>query len=319
MNWFSRLSNTEAATPELGDGIEVEMADLLACQPLGQLLSLRPDPRQVGRRHGQYLSRMKGRGMEFSEVRAYQQGDDIRAIDWRVTARTGKTHTRLYEEERERPVFIFLDLSASMRFGSSLYLKSTQASYLAAALAWSAFTGGDRIGLVCLTHKGTFEVPARPRRKGLTQVLEAIEQSHKQHLDELDGNKPQSFAEALEHLRRHAHTGSLIALISDFQAMDSDAEQALSLLSRHNQLMSFSIEDPLEQELAQQCRSDICVTDGQSQGLLQLSSSRVREQYQQRLARQQSYCRHVLGQISRHQYRLTAAQPLQQQLQGGHS
>ena len=317
MSWFSRLPHSPAQTPPLGDGIQVEMADLLACQPLGQLLSLRPDPRQVGRRHGQYLSRMKGRGMEFSEVRAYQQGDDIRAIDWRVTARTGKTHTRLYEEERERPVFIFLDLSASMRFGSGLYLKSTQASYLAAALAWSAFAGGDRVGMVCLTPDGTFEVPAKPRRQGLTQVLEVIEKGHAQHLNEPKLNQHQSFSEALEHLRRHAHTGSLLTLISDFQAMDSKAEQALTLLSRHNQLMTFTIDDPLEQHLAQQCHSDVCITDGHSDGLLQLSNHKVRQQYQERMLHQQNYCHQVLGPLSSHHYRLTAAKSLQQQLQGG--
>lgn len=319
MNWFSRFAPSEASpqTPELGNGIEVEMADLLACQPLGQLLPLRSDPRRVGRRHGQYLSRMKGRGMEFSEVRAYQQGDDIRAIDWRVTARTGKTHTRLYQEERERPVFLFLDLSASMRFGSSLYLKSTQASYLAAALAWSAFKGGDRIGVVCLTPTGTFEVAAKPRRQGLTQVLEVIEQSHRQHLAAQSHGEPPSFSEALEHLRRHAHTGSLIALISDFQAMDADAEQALTLLSRHNELMSFTLEDPLEQQLAQQCQSDLSITDGQNSGVLQLSSRKVREAYQQRLSEQQAYSHKVLGQLSRHQYRLSAARSIQQQLEGG--
>lgn len=317
MNWFSHTQATAAQTPPLGNGIQVEMSDLLACQPLGQLLSLRPDPRQVGRRHGQYLSRMKGRGMEFSEVRAYQQGDDIRAIDWRVTARTGKTHTRLYEEERERPVFLFLDLSASMRFGSSLYLKSTQASYLAAALAWSAFTGGDRIGIVCLTPQGTLETPALPRRRGLTQTLETIVQSHQQHLLQLGTEKENHFAEAIEHLRFHVHTGALVALISDFQSMDVKAEQALNLLGRHNQLMSFAITDPLEQELAQQCQSDLCVTDGQNEGLLQLSSRKVRNEYQQRMTQQQRYCSRVLNQLSRHQYAMSAALPLQEQIQGG--
>ena len=315
--WFSKSQHLAFEQPPLGDGIRVTMADLLACQSMAQLLSLRPDPSQVGRRHGQYLSRMKGRGMEFSEVRAYQQGDDIRAIDWRVTARTGKAHTKLYAEELERPVFIFLDLSASMEFGSSLYLKSTQACYLAAAFAWSAFKGGDRIGIVCFTPHGIVEVAAKSRRRGLTQVLEAIDTSHRQHLTATQHPSTHSFCDALEHLRRHAHTGSMIALISDFQALEPRSEQVLTLLAKHNQLMSFSVQDPLELQLAAQCQTDLCIRDAHSEGLLQLSKKAVRSEYQKRMQQQQAYSQKVLSKISAHRYQLTAGQALQQQLQQG--
>ena len=95
---------------------------------------------------GGYLSRQKGRGMEFDEARHYLPGDDIRAIDWRVTARTGKTHTKIYREERERPVFILCDLTASMQFGSQLLLKSVQAAHIAALLSWAAAARGDKVG-----------------------------------------------------------------------------------------------------------------------------------------------------------------------------
>ncbi|MCM2679223.1 DUF58 domain-containing protein [Echinimonas agarilytica] len=317
MKWWSSENQSEAqAQLTLGDGIHITMNDLLACQPLAGLLSLRPDPRLVGRRHGQYLSRMKGRGMEFSEVRAYQQGDDIRAIDWRITARTGKAHTKLYEEERERPVFILLDLSASMRFGSSLYLKSTQACYLAAALAWSSFKGGDRVGMVCLTDHQFSEVPARARRQGLTHVLETIEDSHQHHLAEQGQSPSNRLGQALEHLRRHAHTGAMIAVISDFQSLDAESEQALAMLKRHNQIMTFNIFDPLEQHLAEKFKGDLCVSDGVESGLLNLSNNSVRDDYQQRVMRQQQYCRQVLSQVTRHQYKLSAAISLEQQLQG---
>ncbi|MBD1390252.1 DUF58 domain-containing protein [Neiella sp. HB171785] len=314
MNWW-RKSEPEQQQPAIGDGIHVTMDDLLGCQSLSRLLALRPDPRNVGRRHGQYLSRMKGRGMEFSEVRAYQQGDDIRAIDWRITARTGKTHTRLYDEERERPIFVLLDLSASMHFGSTLYLKSTQACYLAAALAWSAFNGGDRIGLVAMTPAGLTEVPARPRRQGLTAVLERICECQQQHLAQPQLSEQPTLAQAAEHLRRHAHTGALIAVISDFQQLNDDSRQALSLLKRHNQVMTFQIVDPLEQNLADVCQHDLCITDGHQTGNLTLSSSLTQRAYRQYIQQGLAHRQSVLAQLTRHQYLISAASSLEQQLQ----
>ncbi|GGA79992.1 hypothetical protein GCM10011369_22500 [Neiella marina] len=315
MNWW-RKSEPEQQQPAMGDGIHVTMDDLLVCQNLGRLLALRPDPRNVGRRHGQYLSRMKGRGMEFSEVRAYQQGDDIRAIDWRITARTGKTHTKLYDEERERPIFVLLDLSASMDFGSTLYLKSTQACYLAAALAWSAFNGGDRIGLVAMTPSGLTEVPARPRRQGLTAVLERICECQQQHLaHQQQAAQSPTLAQAAEHLRRHAHTGALIAVISDFQQLNDDSRQALSLLKRHNQVMTFQVVDPLEQNLADVCQQDLAVTDGLRSGNLTLSSSITQRAYRQYIQQGLAQRQHVLAQLTRHQYLISAASNLEQQLQ----
>ncbi|MBW8190432.1 DUF58 domain-containing protein [Neiella marina] len=315
MNWW-RTSKQQLPKPDLGDGVHVSMEDLLACQKLAGLLALRPDPRNVGRRHGQYLSRMKGRGMEFSEVRVYQQGDDIRAIDWRITARTGKPHTKLYDEERERPIFILLDLNASMKFGASLYLKSAQACYLAAGLAWSAFSGGDRIGIVTATSSGLREVPARPRRQGLTAVLETIVESHQQLLQAPpEQTLGSSLASAAEHLRRHAHTGALIAVISDFQHMDDATRQGLSLLKRHNQVMTFQLYDPLEQQLADVCQHDLCISDGSNTGNLNLSNKTVQQNYRQFIEQRQRMRTDSLSQLSRHQYQINAAVSLEQQLQ----
>ena len=109
------------------NGIELSMAELLNYQTKTALIDLSARKNIHGQMSGNYLSRNKGRGMEFDEVRHYQTGDDIRAIDWRVTARTGKTHTKLFREELERPVLIATDLSNTMHFGSKLLFKSVQA------------------------------------------------------------------------------------------------------------------------------------------------------------------------------------------------
>ena len=131
--------------PLFSDGVNLTQKELLACQTIARAL---PEKRSKARANlaGHRASLIKGRGMEFAEVRHYQPGDDVRTIDWRVTARTGKVHTKLFVEERERPVLILLDLSHSLYFGSSLLLQSVQAAHLATTLGWSAIQHGDRLG-----------------------------------------------------------------------------------------------------------------------------------------------------------------------------
>ena len=118
------------------DGIHLRLHELLRYQRQTQWLDLSPKQQIQNKLAGSYLAKSKGRGMEFDEVRHYQSGDDVRTIDWRVTARTGKVHTKLFREEKERPVFICTDLSQSMQFGSTLLFKSVQAAHLAAMIAW---------------------------------------------------------------------------------------------------------------------------------------------------------------------------------------
>jgi uncharacterized protein (DUF58 family) len=116
--------------------------------------------------------------MEFDEVRHYQTGDDIRAIDWRVTARTGKTHTKLFREELERPVLIATDLSASMHFGSQLLFKSVQAAHLASLVAWHAKNRGDRLGGIVFNQHEHLELKPRSRKEGVLHYLHALTAMH---------------------------------------------------------------------------------------------------------------------------------------------
>ena len=127
---------------------------------------------------GNYLARSKGRGMEFDEVRHYQNGDDIRAIDWRVTARTGKTHTKLFKEEVERPVLIATDLSENMLFGSQLLFKSVQAAHLASLVAWHAKSRGDRVGGIVFNQHYHAELKPRSRLQGVLHYLHILSQVH---------------------------------------------------------------------------------------------------------------------------------------------
>jgi uncharacterized protein (DUF58 family) len=126
---------------------------------------------------GGYGSRFRGRGLEFQEVRAYQAGDDIRNMDWRVTARTGKPHTKIFEEEREKPVFLVVDNSASMHFGSRVTFKSVVAAKAAAILAWSAAANHDRVGGIVYSDSSFNELRPQGGSRGVLRLLKQISQT----------------------------------------------------------------------------------------------------------------------------------------------
>jgi uncharacterized protein (DUF58 family) len=196
------------------------------------------------RQSGQYLSRIKGRGMEFDESRPYEPGDDVRNIDWRVTARTGKTHTKMFREERERPVFISIDSRASMFFASHGRFKSVIAAELASLVAWTAHQQGDRIGGEIYSESDHSEF--RPRR-GQHNVLRILKQLSTQTLSPAAGDV--SLEAPFRRLSRIAHPGSLICVISDFRGLNEAASRELINLSRHSDLLLLHVYDLLETRL----------------------------------------------------------------------
>ncbi len=187
--------------------------------------------------------------MEFAEVRHYQPGDDVRTIDWRVTARTGKVHTKLFVEERERPVLILLDLSHSLYFGSSLLLQSVQAAHLATTLGWSAIQHGDRLGALIATEMEHLELKPRSRQQGILQLISAIQSLHERQLNQLSEyqSEPEHLFRACQRLRRIAKPGSLIWIISDGANLTENCLAPLSDLKRHCDMGAFLITDPLRQ------------------------------------------------------------------------
>jgi len=196
---------------------------------------------------GQYRSRFRGRGMEYDESRPYTPGDDTRHLDWRVTARTGRVHTKLFREERERPVIIAVDYRPAMFFATRGCFKSVLASQLAALLAWGADHRGDRIGAQLISAAGVHEY--RPQR-GRKAVLHLLRQLVQHNNLAAPGNTPSpALSQAIQRLRRVTHPGSLICLISDFRGLDEEAHAALAQLSTHANLLLIAISDPLEEQL----------------------------------------------------------------------
>ena len=199
---------------------------------------------------GQYHSVFKGQGIEFDEVREYQFGDDVRTIDWNVTARTGRPHVKKYVEERELTVMVLVDLSASCRFGSVNMLKSQLASELAATLAFSAVRNHDKVGLVVFTDRIEKFIPPR---KGIQHVLRIIR--------EVLYDKPQGrstdIAGALEYLSKVTTRKTIAFLVSDFlgpvasprQDARDDLKKALSVANKRHDVIAITLNDPRERRL----------------------------------------------------------------------
>ncbi len=198
---------------------------------------------------GGHLSAFRGRGMEYHESRPYQPGDDIRAIDWRVTARSGDPHTKIYREERERPVLLWLDLSRSMFFGTQNCFKSVLAAKLAALLAWSSVQHGDRLGYLIFSEAQHSEFrPARGKRSVLHFIQQLVDHRAWDPIDTPEAD-PQAGVRALVRLRQVTRPGSLVVLLSDFRFLDASCRGQLVELARHNDVVMIHAHDPFERSL----------------------------------------------------------------------
>jgi uncharacterized protein (DUF58 family) len=265
---------------------------------LGELIALRFPATQLklGRRNralhklaGPIKSNFRGRGIDFEEVRSYQPGDDIRTIDWRVTARTGSAHTKLFREERERPVLVVIDQRSCMFFGSSHCFKSVLAGQLASLLAWSALHGGDRVGGLVFNELGHQEIRPRRSRKTVLALLSQIA-AYNQALPLAAAEAHDSFAHMLSNLRRIARPGSSLFLISDFRgAAHERAREHLFELAKHTELTAVACADPLEAVLPK--AGTYAVTDGIARNELHTGDLRLRRQYQQRSQQQRDVLR----------------------------
>lgn len=189
---------------------------------------------------GQYHSAFKGRGMEFEEVRPYQFGDEIRSIDWNVSARMGDPHVKVFREERELTVMLAVDLSGSQSFGTNGQLKRELLAEVAATLAFSAIRNNDKVGLLCFTEKVEKYLPPR---KGLKHVLRIIR--------ELLALEPTStgtaIGPAIEELNRVLRKRAVVFVLSDF--MDTNHERALRVAKRRHDLIPIVIGDRREETM----------------------------------------------------------------------
>ena len=219
---------------------------------------------------GQYHSAFKGRGMEFEEVRAYQIGDDVRTIDWNVSARFGHPFVKVYREERELTVMLLVDMSRSHEFGTSRQLKRDLAAEVCATLAFSAIKNNDMVGLICFTDRIEKFVPAK---KGTTHVLRVIR--------ELLYHRPEGtgtdLAGAFDYLNRVTTRRSVVFLVSDFQA--GGYERSLRIARRRHDVIPVSIADRREIELPDVGLVELIDAETGRTVLVDTSSKRLRREY----------------------------------------
>ena len=258
-----------------GDGIHVTASELIALRPRCNSLRLPMRQPAASALAGAYRSRFRGRGVDFVESRNYQPGDDIRNMDWRVTARTGKAHTKVFQEERERPVLIVLDASPSLYFGTRRRLKSVAAGQLAASVAWSAVRRGDRIGGFLFAGGQHRELRPAGGRRGAMRMIQGLVDWLQPTAEE---QPSVSLSPALERVRHAARPGSLVIIISDFFSLDEDCNRHLSRLRKHNDVIGCQVLDRSELDLPD---GRYPISDGHSSSIIDTGQSADRSRFRQ--------------------------------------
>lgn len=224
---------------------------------------------------GRHTSKMRGRGLNFEELRVYQPGDDIRTIDWKVTARTGKAHTRVFTEERERSVLLVVDQRIDMFFGTKNKMKSVTAAEASALAAWRVLAQGDRIGALVFNDHEIAQVRPQRSRRNVMQILQevtnknqALKAEHKQQPN------PAMLNKVLREAARLAGHDFLVVVISDFEGVDEESQELMLRLSQHNDVIGVVVYDPSATNFP--AREALVITDGELQVELQLDNQKIR-------------------------------------------
>ncbi len=269
-------------------GAYCDIDALLRLRNLARDITLQTRASSTAIMDGDSRTRFRGRGMEFSEVRPYQAGDDIRNIDWRVTARTQKPYTKLFQEEKERPVFLLVDQRSPMFFGSRNVFKSVYTVELATVIAWAALRNNDRIGALIFGDQEQKDLRARRGKHAVLNLIHEL-QGFNHALFQPRVDKQQRLQDRLMDLRRVARPGSAIYIISDFHDYHRDCDESLSMLSRHTDLSIIQVYDPLERQLPD--NKFLSISDGQNKLDLAGPSRQFYDAFQQKFIANQNALR----------------------------
>jgi uncharacterized protein (DUF58 family) len=262
--------------PSPSPGAYVTLDELVLLQHRATAFSFLPRQPVHSLLSGRHASRIRGRGLNFEELRGYLPGDDVRSIDWKVTARTGSPHVRVYTEERDRPTFLVVDQRLSMFYGSRMNMKSVTAAQLAAAGAWRVVDAGDRVGAVVFDDADSIEV--RPHRSKATvmRILDAlVEKNRALGADSDAAHGPEMLNRVLEGVARVAGHDHLVAIISDFDGADAETTRIVTKIAQHNDVIAVPVYDPTSTEIPESGR--FVVSEGELQVELDLGKESVRK------------------------------------------
>ena len=243
------MRKNDASKEKNFSGVRVSLESLLRLKGEARGFSFLPRQPVTSLLAGRHASRLRGRGLDFEELRHYHPGDDIRTMDWRATARLRAPHVRVYTEERERPVLLVVDQRIPMFFGSRRAMKSVVAAEIAALGAWRALSSGDRVGgIVFNDHEIIDLVPHRSQARLLRLLHEVVRLN--QMLADQAGEEPTTPPQvtlntALEAALRRARHDHLVVLVSDLDSADEETERLATLIAAHNDMLVVGIYDPL--------------------------------------------------------------------------
>lgn len=269
--------------------IYIDIDEMLRLRHSAKDLSLARNKKSVALVDGDSRTQFRGRGMEFAEVRPYQPGDDIRNIDWRVTARTQTTYTKLFQEERERPVYLLVDQRASMFFGSENQFKSTMAARLAAIIGWTAMANNDRIGALIFSDTEQTDSKARRGKHAVLNLIHHLQQYNHALQSPIANERQHHMIDMLQDIRRVAKPGSAIFVISDFHDFTEACAEPLSMLARHSDVTCIQVFDGLEKSLPP--IGQLTISNGQQKLTVSGSSASFSQSFTQSFEATQSILR----------------------------
>ena len=244
------LPSLSPSRPLENPGIYVDLAELVRLQFKARGYTFMPRQPVHSALAGRHASRLRGRGLNFEEIRGYLPGDDIRSMDWRVTARTGKPHVRVYTEERDHPVLLLIDQRQNMFFGSRRAMKSVVAAEAAALAAWRVFQQGDRVGAIVFNDREIVEIKPQRSRDQVMRILETVTRfNHQLRAEPSSEPNPAIYNEALHHALRLATHDYLITSISDGFGVNEETFRLGTRIAAHNDVIVLFIYDALEADL----------------------------------------------------------------------
>jgi len=294
MDW-SKVKRSRAVGAK-APGVYADLDDLIRIQFKARDFSFKPQQPVASVLSGRYASRLRGRGLNFEELRRYHPGDDIRTMDWKVTARTRSPHVRVYTEEKDRAVVLLVDQRQHMFFGSRDRLKSVTAAELAALSAWRALDVGDRVGAIVFNDTEMVEIrPQRSHRNVMEILGHVVRQNHALSADSTVESNPGQLNNVLEKARILAPHDALVVLISDGLGTDEQTQRFTAGLTAHNDVLALLVHDPSRIDPS---GARLTVSDGSLQMELDLTNPSVTKKMAEDFRTEREELTHFLRRLS---------------------
>ncbi len=294
MDW-SRIKRKKAKAGK-PPGVYTNLDDLIRIQFKARNFSFLPEQPVSSILSGRYASRLRGRGLNFEEIRRYLPGDDIRTMDWKVTARTRSPHVRVYTEEKDRAVVLIVDQRINMFFGTRDKLKSVTAAELAALGAWRAVDVGDRVGAIVFNDSEMVDIKPQRSTKTVMSILGSlVRMNHALRAATQVEPDATMLNRALEKALQLVPHDALVVLISDYFGVDERTEQLTARMAQHNDVLALLVHDPIRLRPAEQ---QVTVSDGILQMEIDFGDKKVREKVTENYYEEQQSITHFLNRLA---------------------